>query len=139
MHFLKKLRNTNAADRAHSHPTAIHLFSPDASSTLPSFPLMHPSILPLPHQPTSTLPLPQITAVFTRALRDLPTRPRVRSHLPHQTKKNPTQILAGKLPARSLPRHSLTLELPAACMWTHGNAAVASCRPCRHHSSISIS
>lgn len=34
----------------------------------------------------SPLPLPQITAVFTRALADLPTRPRKRPHSPRQGK-----------------------------------------------------
>lgn len=112
---------------AHSHPTAIHPSIPDTSSTLPSPAVLQSSFLPsylsiyLLSSPTAP---PQITAVFTGALRDLPTRPRVRSHPPHQAKKKPTQILAGKLPA---PSHTP----PAAFVWTHGNAVAASCSPTR--------
>lgn len=80
---------------AHSHPpptacrlvyhTADHVYASLTSHphSLPSFLCFLSSLLPPP------TPFPQITAVFTRALRDLPTRPRVRSHSPRQAKKNP--------------------------------------------------
>lgn len=62
------------------------ILPPSLTHFLPSFISFLPSPPCLPFSP---LPPPQITAVFTRALRDLPTRPRVRSHSPHQAKKNP--------------------------------------------------
>lgn len=65
--------------------TYIHCWPPILSHFLPSFFYF----LPLPRCLPVPLPPPQITAVFTRALRDLPTRPRVRSHSPRRAKKNP--------------------------------------------------
>lgn len=70
---------------SHSQPP---LSITDIQSTLTSF--LPSSVSSLSSFLSLSAPLsPQITAVFTRALRDLPTRPRVRSHSPHQAKKNP--------------------------------------------------
>lgn len=70
---------------SHSQPP---LSIADIQSTLTSF--LPSSVSSLSSFLSLSAPLsPQITAVFTRALRDLPTRPRVRSHSPHQAKKNP--------------------------------------------------
>lgn len=68
--------------------TSIHRRHPVHTRSLPSFLLLFPPFLPSFLSLSAPLS-PQITAVFTRALRDLPTRPRVRSHSPHQAKKNP--------------------------------------------------
>lgn len=71
------------------YPTANYLH-PSLTSRPPSLPFVSflPSFLSLPAFLFPSPP-PQITAVFTRALRDLPTRPRVRSHSPRRAKKNP--------------------------------------------------
>lgn len=71
--------------------------------------------------PFLSLPPPQITAVFTRALRDLPTRPRVRSHSPHRAKKT----LPKSYRASRLLTHCL-------CLWTlcfvSGDCILGACR-----------
>lgn len=101
-----------ACPAAHSQlpPTACRQDYPTASYLHPSL-TSHPPSLPsffhfLPFPPCLPVPLPppQITAVFTRALRDLPTRPRVRSHSPRRAKKNPLKSYrAGCLLTHWLP------------------------------------
>lgn len=60
----------------------------------------------LPSSPSLHSPSSDYCSVY-QSFERLTTRPRVRSHSPHQAKKKPIQILPGKLPAHAL----------SACVW----------------------
>lgn len=116
---------------AHLHPSqracgqnyttanSLHLSIPPANIThfLPScFFGFHPSFL-LPVSPFP-LPPPQITAVFTRALGDLPTRPRKRSHLPYQVLKKKEKRTDKKKKPHPNPTGQVACSCTGRLVWT---------------------